>query len=136
MTHWIHRGRLLYCVQFDTERCMKIGHKAMNMLYLTEKIPSWSHRVVVCTEFQPIAGSWHSLLAACWFPEVRGVSERKREGERLTLVMMGGGAYMPPPKVFLFFLLKISPPDQTLRPTCKFLILGLLYHDFSFLLKI
>ena len=41
-----------------------------------------------------------------------------------------GGGLMCPPKVFFIFLLKISPPDQTLRPTCKFLILGLLYHDF------
>ena len=34
---------------------------------------------------------------------------------------------------FLFiFLLKISPPDQTLRPTCKFLILGIFYHTIFF----
>ena len=45
----------------------------------------------------------------------------------LTLVMMGGGAYVPPQSVFIF-LLKISPPDQTLRPTCKFLNLGIFYH--------
>ena len=39
----------------------------------------------------------------------------------------GGGLYVP--TIFLFiFLLKISPPDQTLRPTCKFLILGIFYH--------
>ena len=43
----------------------------------------------------------------------------------------GGGAYVPPQSV-LIFLLKISPPDQTLRPTCKLLILGILYHDFFF----
>ena len=52
----------------------------------------------------------------------------------LTLVMMGGGL-MCPPRVFFIFLLKISPPDQTLRPTCKFLILGILYHDFFFFWK-
>ena len=46
-----------------------------------------------------------------------------------------GGHIVPPQSVFIF-LPKISPPDQTLRPTCKFLILGLLYHDFFFLLKI
>ena len=45
------------------------------------------------------------------------------------------GHIVPPKSVFIF-LPKISPPDQTLRPTCKFLILGLLYHDFFFLLKI
>ena len=50
----------------------------------------------------------------------------------LTLVMMGGGLMCPPQSVFIFSL-KISPPDQTLRPTCKFLILGILYHDFFFL---
>ena len=47
----------------------------------------------------------------------------------------GGGPYVPPQSVFIF-LPKISPPDQTLGPTCKFLILGLLYHNFFFLLKI
>ena len=41
----------------------------------------------------------------------------------------GGGALCAPQSVFIF-LLKISPPDQTLRPTCKFLILGILYHEF------
>ena len=46
-----------------------------------------------------------------------------------------GGHIVPPQSVFIF-LPKMSPPDQTLRPTCKFLILGLLYHDFFFLLKI
>ena len=51
----------------------------------------------------------------------------------LTLVMMGGGALCAPPKCFYFFT-KISPPDQTLRPTCKFLILGILYHESFFLL--
>ena len=40
-----------------------------------------------------------------------------------------GGHIVPPQSVFIF-LPKISPPDQTLRLTCKFLILGLLYHDF------
>ena len=29
----------------------------------------------------------------------------------------------PPPPFFIYFLLKIPPPDQTLGPTCKFLIL-------------
>ena len=48
---------------------------------------------------------------------------------RLTLVMMGG-ASVPPPHSSFIFLLKISPPDQTLRPTCKFLILGILYFFF------
>ena len=50
-------------------------------------------------------------------------------GLHLTLVMMG--PYVPPQSVFIF-LPKISPPDQTLRPTCKFLLLGLLYHEFFF----
>ena len=53
----------------------------------------------------------------------------------ITLVMMGG-PYAPPPQSVFIFLPKISPPDQTLRSTCKFLILGLLYHEFFFLLKI
>jgi len=53
----------------------------------------------------------------------------------LTLVMMGGGALCAPQSVFIF-LLKISPPDQTLSPTCKLLILDILYHEFFFLLKI
>ena len=44
----------------------------------------------------------------------------------------GGGPYVPPQSVFKKKK-KISPPDQTLRPTCKFLILGLLYHEFFFL---
>ena len=47
----------------------------------------------------------------------------------------GGGPYVPPQSVFIF-LSKISPPDQTLRPTCKFLILVFLYHDFFFLFLI
>ena len=45
----------------------------------------------------------------------------------LTLVIKGGGALCAPYS-FLIFLLKISPPDQTLRTTCKFLILGIIYH--------
>ena len=53
----------------------------------------------------------------------------------INLSFDGGGPYVPRQSVFIF-LPKISPPDQTLRPTCKFLILGLLYHDFFFLLKI
>ena len=52
----------------------------------------------------------------------------------LTLVMMRGGTLCPPQSVFIFKP-KISPPDQSLRPTCKFLILGLLYHDFFFFWK-
>ena len=52
-----------------------------------------------------------------------------------SLTFDGGGPYVPPQSVFIF-LPKISPPDQTLRPTCKLLILGLLYHEFFFLLKI
>ena len=36
--------------------------------------------------------------------------------------MIGGGGLMCPP--LFIFLLKISPLDQTLRPTCKFLILN------------
>ena len=35
---------------------------------------------------------------------------------------------MCPPQSVFIFLLKISPPDQTLRPACKFLILGIFYH--------
>ena len=50
----------------------------------------------------------------------------------LTLVMMGGGFMCPPPHFVFIFLLKISPPDQTLRPTCKFLILGIFYHAIFF----
>ena len=47
----------------------------------------------------------------------------------LTLVMMGGALCAPPPHHSLFsFLHKISPPDQTLTPTCKFLILGIFYQ--------
>ena len=42
----------------------------------------------------------------------------------------GGGALCAPPLFVFIFLLKISPPDQTLRPTYKFLILGIFYHDF------
>ena len=54
----------------------------------------------------------------------------------LTFVVVGGGLYVPPPPHFVFiFLLKISPHDQTLRPTCKFLILGILYHYFFFFWK-
>ena len=39
----------------------------------------------------------------------------------------GRGALCAPHSLFIF-LLKISPPDQTLRPNCKFLILGIFYH--------
>ena len=46
----------------------------------------------------------------------------------------GGGPYVPPQSVFIF-LPKISPPDQTLRPTCKFLILGIFYHTIFFFEK-
>ena len=53
----------------------------------------------------------------------------------LNLSYDGGGPYVPPPQSVFIFLLKISPPDQTLRPTCKFLILGILYHDFFFFWK-
>ena len=55
----------------------------------------------------------------------------------LTLVMMGGGPgpYVPTPQSVFIFLQKISPPEQTLRPTYKLLILGLLYYDFFFLFK-
>ena len=52
----------------------------------------------------------------------------------LTLVMMWGGLMCP--QSVLIFLPKISPPDQTLRPACKFLTLGLLCHDFFFFLNI
>ena len=45
-----------------------------------------------------------------------------------------GGHNVPPQSAFIF-LPKISPPDQTLTPTCKFLILGLLYHEFFFFWK-
>ena len=41
-----------------------------------------------------------------------------------SLVMVGGGGFMCP-RFFIYFLIKISTPDQTLRPTCKFLILGI-----------
>ena len=40
----------------------------------------------------------------------------------------GGGLYVATIFYLFFILLKISPPDQTLRPTCKFLILGIFYH--------
>ena len=45
------------------------------------------------------------------------------------------GWHIVPPQSVFIFLSKISPPDQTLRTTCKFLILGLLYHDFFFFWK-
>ena len=51
------------------------------------------------------------------------------DGVNVNLSYDGGGLMCPPPKVFLFFY-------QKSLPTCKFLILGLLYHDFFFLLKI
>ena len=82
--------------------------------------------------FKWIAGIWY-------WPKIYRKSVlhqlKYRFGGYLTLVMMGGGPYVPPLSVFIF-LPKISPPDQTLRPTCKFLILGILYHDFFFRLKI
>ena len=37
------------------------------------------------------------------------------------------------PPFFINFFLKISPLDQTLRPTFKFLILGIFYHVIFFL---
>ena len=37
--------------------------------------------------------------------------------------------------VLFIFLLKISPQDQTLSPTCKFLIVGIFYHTIFFLLE-
>ena len=40
----------------------------------------------------------------------------------------GGGGFMGPRFLFIF-LLKISPPDQTPRPTCIFLILVIYYHE-------
>ena len=40
----------------------------------------------------------------------------------------GGRGLMCPSFFVYLFLLKISPPDQTLRPACKFLILGIFYH--------
>ena len=46
----------------------------------------------------------------------------------LTLVIIGGGALCGRHFLFIFFLLHISPLDQTLRPICKFLILGIFYH--------
>ena len=36
------------------------------------------------------------------------------------------------PPFFIYFLLKISPPDKNLRPTFKFLILGIFYHTICF----
>ena len=44
------------------------------------------------------------------------------------LTNKGGGLDVP--TIFFYFLTKnLSPmPDQTLRPTCKFLILGIFYH--------
>ena len=51
-----------------------------------------------------------------------------RKFSTLTLVMIGGGGLMCPPFFLFIFLLKISPLDQTLRPTCKFLILAIFYH--------
>ena len=53
----------------------------------------------------------------------------------LNLSYDGGGALCAPDFLFIF-LLKISPPDQTLRPTCKFLIMGTFYHTIFFSLKI
>ena len=47
--------------------------------------------------------------------------------KKLNLSYDGGGDLYAPLKCF-YFLLKISPPDQTLRPTCKFLILGILIN--------
>ena len=56
------------------------------------------------------------------------------EGEsQVNLSYDGGGPYVPPQSVFIF-LLKISPPDQTFIPSCKFLFLGLLSHEFFFFL--
>ena len=46
-----------------------------------------------------------------------------------------GGGLMCPPFFLFIFLLKISPLDQTLRPICKSLILGILgifYHAIFF----
>ena len=48
----------------------------------------------------------------------------------VSLVMMGGGGLIVPQFFLFILLLKISPLHQTLRPTCKFLMLGILYHDF------
>ena len=48
----------------------------------------------------------------------------------LTLFIMGGGGEgLSRSRIFyLFFLLKNSLLDHTLRPTCKFLILAIFYH--------
>ena len=54
--------------------------------------------------------------------------------DTLTLSYDGGGALCAH-DFLLIFLLKISPPDQTLRPTCKFLILCIFYHTIFFLEK-
>ena len=62
-------------------------------------------------------------------PVVGHRPEHETRSMNATLVLMGG--LCAPQSVFIF-LPKISPPDQTLWPTCKFLILGLLYHDFFF----
>ena len=72
--------------------------------------------------------SWQSSAVNYW-------PQRKGKHIVLTLVMMRGAQCAPPQSV-LIFLPKISPPDQTLRPTCILLILALLYHEFFFLLKI
>ena len=40
----------------------------------------------------------------------------------------GGGLYVPPPHFLFIFLIKISPPEQTLNTNCKFLIFGIFYN--------
>ena len=54
-----------------------------------------------------------------------------RDGLNLSYDRGGGGPYVPA-IFYVFFLLKISPLDQTLRPTCKFLILAIFYHAILF----
>ena len=80
------------------------------------------------------AGGFDQSGPRSWLRQYGASNYIVQASDVLTLVMMGG-ALCAPPKCF-YFLPKISPPDQTLRPTFKLLILGLLYHDFFFLLKI
>ena len=57
-----------------------------------------------------------------------------KQGRFINLSYDGGrGGALCAHDLLFIFLLKISPPDQTLRPTCEFLILGTFYLAFFFL---
>ena len=45
--------------------------------------------------------------------------------------MIGGGGIMCPP-FFIYFFTKNLSPQPNLRPTCKFLILGIIYNAIFF----